>query len=61
MLNILKNLKKSTKIKIMVSLLSFSIATICLFNSFLLVAVFGYFFGGCVLGDLLAEVTNENN
>jgi len=61
MLNILRNLKKSTKIKIMVSLLSFSIATVCLFNMFLLVAVFGYFFGGCVLGDLLADTTNGDN
>tara|TARA_R110001599_G_C11767035_1_gene610918 strand:- start:179 stop:355 length:177 start_codon:yes stop_codon:yes gene_type:complete len=58
MLNILKNLKKSTKIKIMVSLLSFSIATICLFNMFLLVAAFGYFFGGCLIGDILADETN---
>jgi len=44
----------------MISLLSFSIATVCLFNVYLLMAAFGYFFGGCVLGDLLAEVTNED-
>ena len=60
MLNILKNLKRSTKVKLMISLLSFSIATVCLFNVYLLMAAFGYFFGGCVLGDLLAEVTNED-
>jgi hypothetical protein len=59
MLNIFKNLKKSTKIKLMVSLLSFSLATVCLFNVYLLTAAFGYFFGGCVLGDLLAEVNNK--
>ena len=58
MLNIFKNLKRSTKVKLMISLLSFSLATVCLFNVYLLMAAFGYFFGGCVLGDLLAEVTN---
>ena len=61
MLNILKNLKKSTKIKIMISLLSFSLATVCLFNMDLKVAAFGYFFGGCVLGDILADTTNGND
>jgi len=61
MLNILKNLKRSTKVKLMISLLSFSLATVCLFNVYLLMAAFGYFFGGCVLGDLLAEVTNEDH
>ena len=61
MLNIFKNLKRSTKVKLMVSLLSFSIATVCLFNVYLLMAAFCYFFGGCVLGDLLAEVTNEDH
>jgi hypothetical protein len=30
-----------------------------LFNVYLLTAAFGYFFGGCVLGDLLAEVNNK--
>ena len=60
MLNILKNLKRSTKVKLMISLLSFSLASVCLFNVYLLMAAFGYFFGGCVLGDLLAEVTNED-
>jgi hypothetical protein len=60
MLNILKNLKRSTKVKLMISLLSFSLATVCLFNMFLLIAAFGYFFGGCVLGDLLAEEINED-
>ena len=60
MLNIFKNLKRSTKVKLMISLLSFSLATVCLFNVYLLMAAFGYFFGGCVLGDLLAEVTNED-
>jgi hypothetical protein len=59
MLNIFKNLKRSTKVKLMISLLSFSIATVCLFNAFLLIAAFSYFFGGCVLGDLLAEVNNK--
>jgi hypothetical protein len=61
MLNILKNLKRSTKVKLMISLLSFSLATVCLFNVYLLMAAFGYFFGGCVLGDLLADVTNEDH
>ena len=61
MLNILKNLKRSTKVKLMISLLSFSLATVCLFNVYLLMAAFCYFFGGCVLGDLLAEVTNEDH
>ena len=61
MLNIFKNLKRSTKVKLMVSLLSFLIATVCLFNVYLLMAAFCYFFGGCVLGDLLAEVTNEDH
>lgn len=61
MLNIFKNLKRSTKVKLMISLLSFSLATVCLFNVYLLMAAFGYFFGGCVLGDLLAEVTNEDH
>ena len=60
MLNIFRNLKRSTKVKLMISLLSFSLATVCLFNVYLLMAAFGYFFGGCVLGDLLAEVTNED-
>jgi hypothetical protein len=32
-----------------------------LFNVYLLMAAFGYFFGGCVLGDLLAETTNEDH
>jgi hypothetical protein len=61
MLNIFKNLKRSTKVKLMISLLSFSLATVCLFNVYLLMAAFGYFFGGCVLGDLLADVTNEDH
>ena len=61
MLNIFKNLKRSTKVKLMISLLSFSLATVCLFNVYLLMAAFCYFFGGCVLGDLLAEVTNEDH
>ena len=61
MLNIFRNLKRSTKVKLMISLLSFSLATVCLFNVYLLMATFGYFFGGCVLGDLLAEVTNEDH
>mgnify|MGYP003136829698 FL=1 len=61
MLNIFRNLKRSTKVKLMISLLSFSLATVCLFNVYLLMAAFGYFFGGCVLGDLLAEVTNEDH
>ena len=66
MLNILKNLKRSTKVKLMISLLSFSLATIlllsvCVFNGFLLIAAFGYFFGGCVFGDLLADITNEDH
>jgi hypothetical protein len=66
MLNILKNLKRSTKIKLMISLGSFSLATVlllsvCVFNVFLLIAAFGYFFGGCVLGDLLADTTNGDN
>ena len=60
MLNIFRNLKRSTKVKLMISLLSFSLATVCLFNVYLLMAAFCYFFGGCVLGDLLAEVTNED-
>ena len=65
MLNILKNLKRSTKVKLMISLGSFSLATVCLstvcvFNGFLLIAAFGYFFGGCVLGDLLAEEINQD-
>ena len=45
----------------MISLLLFSFATVCLFNVYLLMAAFCYFFGGCVLGDLLAEVTNEDH
>lgn len=61
MLNIFKNLKRSTKVKLMISLLSFSLATVCLFNVYLLMAAFCYFFGGCVLGDLLADVTNEDH
>ena len=61
MLNILKNLKRSTKVKLMISLLSFSLATVCLFNVYLLMAAFCYFFGGCVLGDLLADITNEDH
>lgn len=61
MLNIFRNLKRSTKVKLMISLLSFSLATVCLFNVYLLMAAFCYFFGGCVLGDLLAEVTNEDH
>ena len=61
MLNIFKNLKRNTKVKLMISLLSFSLATVCLFNVYLLMAAFGYFFGGCVLGDLLADVTNEDH
>ena len=66
MLNILKNLKRSTKIKLMISLGSFLLATVCLstvcvFNGFLLIAAFGYFFGGCVLGDLLADITNGDH
>lgn len=61
MLNIFKNLKRSTKVKLMISLLLFSFATVCLFNVYLLMAAFCYFFGGCVLGDLLAEVTNEDH
>ena len=61
MLNIFRNLKRSTKVKLMISLLSFSLATVCLFNVYLLMAAFGYFFGGCVLGDLLADVTNEDH
>ena len=60
MLNIFRNLKRSTKVKLMISLLSFSLATVCLFNVYLLMAAFGYFFGGCVLGDLLADITNED-
>lgn len=58
MLNILRNLKRSTKRKLMVSLLSFAIATVSLFNGFVIVAAFGYFFGGCLIGDLLADETN---
>ena len=58
MLNILRNLKKSTKRKLMISLLSFAIATVSLFNGFIFVAIFGYFFGGCLIGDLLADETN---
>ena len=61
MLNIFRNLKRSTKVKLMISLLSFSLATVCLFNVYLLMAAFCYFFGGCVLGDLLADVTNEDH
>lgn len=61
MLNIFKNLKRSTKVKLMISLLLFSFATVCLFNVYLLMAAFCYFFGGCVLGDLLADVTNEDH
>ena len=61
MLNIFRNLKRSTKVKLMISLLLFSFATVCLFNVYLLMAAFGYFFGGCVLGDLLADVTNEDH
>ena len=61
MLNIFRNLKRSTKVKLMISLLLFSFATVCLFNVYLLMAAFCYFFGGCVLGDLLAEVTNEDH
>ena len=61
MLNIFRNLKRSTKVKLMISLLLFSIATVCLFNVYLLMAAFGYFFGGCVLGDLLAETVNEDH
>ena len=60
MLNIFKNLKRSTKVKLMISLLLFSLATFCLFNMLLLIATFGYFFGGCLLGDLLAETVNED-
>jgi hypothetical protein len=45
----------------MISLLLFSFATVCLFNVYLLMAAFGYFFGGCVLGDLLADITNEDH
>ena len=60
MLNIFKNLKRSTKVKLMISLLLFLCATVCLYNMLLLMAVFGYFFGGCVLGDLLAETVNED-
>ena len=58
MLNILRNLKRSTKRKLMFSLLSFAIATVLLFNGFIFVAAFGYFFGGCLIGDLLADETN---
>jgi hypothetical protein len=61
MLNIFKNLKRSTKVKLMISLLLFSFATVCLFNVYLLMAAFCYFFGGCVLGDLLADITNEDH
>ena len=61
MLNIFRNLKRSTKVKLMISLLLFSFATVCLFNVYLLMAAFCYFFGGCVLGDLLADVTNEDH
>jgi len=60
MLNIFRNLKRSTKVKLMISLLLFSLATFCLFNMLLLIATFGYFFGGCLLGDLLAETVNED-
>ena len=60
MLNIFRNLNRSTKIKLMVSLLFFSLGIIsCSFNSFN-IASFSFFFGGCILGDLLADVTNEN-
>ena len=59
MLNIFRNLKRSTKVKLIISLLLFSFATVCLFNVYLLMAAFCYFFGGCVLGDLLAETVNE--
>ena len=61
MLNIFRNLKRSTKVKLMISLLLFSFATVCLFNVYLLMAAFCYFFGGFVLGDLLAETTNEDH
>jgi hypothetical protein len=58
MLELFKNLKKSTKTKLMISLLSFTIATISLFCGFCLIAGFGYFFGGCLIGDSLADETN---
>ena len=58
MLNILKNLKRSTKVKLMISLLSFSLATICLFNQFFMITTLGYFLGGCFIGDSLADETN---
>jgi hypothetical protein len=60
MLNIFRSLKRSTKIKLMISLFLFLSATVCLYNMLLLMSVFGYFFGGCILGDLLAEVTDED-
>ena len=58
MLNILRNLKRSTKRKLMISLLLFAIATVLLVNGFIFIAIFGYFFGGCLIGDLLEDETN---
>lgn len=60
MLNIFKSLRKNTKVKLIISLLLFLFATVCLFNVYLLMAAFCYFFGGCILGDLLAETVNED-
>jgi hypothetical protein len=58
MLNILKNLKRSTKVKLMISLLLFLISTVCLFNQFFMITTLGYFLGGCLIGDSLADETN---
>jgi len=58
MLRLFKNLKSNTKRKLMISLLLFTIATISLFNGFCLVAALGYFIGGCLIGDSLADETN---
>ena len=61
MLNIFRSLNKNTKIKLMISLLFFGLGIISfIFNSFL-IASFCLFFGGCILGDLLADVTNEDH
>ena len=58
MLNILRSLKKSIKIKLMISLLLFCLGIVsCYFNLFLF-AFFNFFFGGCLIGDTLADVTN---
>ena len=58
MLNILKNLKRSTKVKLMISLLLFLISTVCLFNQFFMITTLVYFLGGCLIGDSLADETN---